>query len=134
MKAHGRWLTIGWLVEGAALLWAADRVKQRLLRVLALVCLALGLAALVTVNPITSATPIFNARFGTYCVAIAVFAFTAWLAMKPRPGEAESFSQAWPAIGAAAVLAVNALILLAVSLEIFAFWWVLPLERQLARV
>ena len=124
LKAHGRWLTVGWLVEGAALLWAADRVKQRLLRALALACLALGLAALFTVNPITSATPIFNARFGTYCVAIAVFAFTAWLAMKPRPGEAESFSQAWPAIGAAAVLAVNALILIAVSLEIFAFWWV----------
>jgi uncharacterized membrane protein len=124
LKAHGRWLTVGWLVEGAALLWAADRVKQRLLRALALACLALGLTALFTVNPITSATPIFNARFGTYCVAIAVFAFTAWLAMKPRPGEAESFSQAWPAIGAAAVLAVNALILIAVSLEIFAFWWV----------
>jgi len=43
LKAHGRWLTIGWLVEGAALLWVASRVRLRLLRVLALLCLALGL-------------------------------------------------------------------------------------------
>ena len=26
LKAQGRWLTIGWLVEGAALLWVASRV------------------------------------------------------------------------------------------------------------
>jgi len=42
LKAHDRWLTIGWLVEGAALLWVAARVTSRLLRALALACLALG--------------------------------------------------------------------------------------------
>ena len=66
LKAHGRWLTIGWLAEGAALLWVAYRVRLRLLRVLALLCLALGFIALVTVNPAAAATPIFNERFGSY--------------------------------------------------------------------
>jgi len=123
LKAHGRWLTIGWLVEGAALLWTASRVRSLLLRVLAVLCLALGLVALVTINPDSSTTPIFNERFGTYCVAIAVFVFTAWVARKAK-GEADS-EQAlpWPAFAVAAALAVNVLILLAVSLEIHGYWW-----------
>jgi uncharacterized membrane protein len=129
LKAHGRWLTIGWLVEGAALLWVASRVRLLLLRVLALLCLALGFIALVTVNPTASTTPIFNERFGCYCVGIAVFAFAAWIAMKAKaereaqdPG---SGSGTWPAITAGAVITVNFLILLAIGLEIDSYWWTL---------
>jgi len=51
----------------------------------ALICLALGLMALLVVNPDAIATPVFNERFGTYCVGIAVFAFAAWLAARARP-------------------------------------------------
>ncbi len=87
LKAHGRWLTIGWLVEGAALLWASRRVGSKLLRVLALICLLLGLAAVLAVNPDASTVPIFNQRFGTHCVAIAVFVFVAWLARNAEPEE-----------------------------------------------
>ncbi len=123
LKAEGRWLTVGWLVEGAALLWVATRVTSRLLRALALGCLALGLVALLSVNPAVSATPIFNQRFGTYCVAIAVFAFLAWIAMRPHAQEDADYARAWPAIAAGATIAVNALILIAVSMEISAFWW-----------
>ena len=124
LKAHGHWLTIGWLVEGAALLWVASRVRSLLLRVLAVLCLALGLVALVTVNPDASTTPIFNERFGTYCVAIAVFVFTAWLSRKAddRDGD-RAGADIWQALAVAAALAVNALILLAVSLEIHSYWW-----------
>jgi len=122
LKAQGRWLTIGWLAEGAALLWVAARVKLRLLRLLALGCLVLGLGALLTVNPTASATPIFNERFGTYCVAIAVFAFVAWVAAQTRSQQETELSQAWTAIAAGAALIVNALILIAVSLEIDSFW------------
>jgi len=124
LKAHDRWLTIGWLVEGAALLWVAARVTSRLLRALALACLALGLVALLSVNPPASATPIFNQRFATYCVAIAVFAFLAWLAVQPHEHEDADYAQAWGVIAAAATITVNALILIAVSMEIHAFWWV----------
>ena len=73
-------MTIGWLVEGAALLWVASKTGQLLLRVFALLCLALGLFSLLAVNPSASNTPLFNERFGTFCVGIAVFAFAAWLA------------------------------------------------------
>jgi uncharacterized membrane protein len=122
LKAHGRWLTIGWLVEGAALLWVSSHLRSALLRVLAILCLILGLGALLVVNPPVSVTPIFNHRFAAYCVAIAVFAFAAWLAKTQIEKEPEK-AGAWPAIGAAALLVVNALILIAVCLEIHSYWW-----------
>ena len=133
LKAQGRWITTGWLVEGAALLWAANRVRLRLLRALALLCLALGFVALLTVNPDASVTPIFNERFASYCVGIAVFAFVAWVALKAK-AERETEDQGaepktgpgtWPLTAAVAALAVNFLILLAISLEIHSYWWVL---------
>jgi uncharacterized membrane protein len=127
LKTHGRWLTIGWLVEGAALLWVASRVRQMLLRVFALVCLVLGLWTLVVVNPPASTTPFFNERFGTYAAAIAVFAFVAWLAQRATnesvDDEAEDSILRWPMLAGAAVLAVNVIILLAIGWEIHSYWW-----------
>ena len=123
LKAHGRWLTIGWLVEGAALLWASRRVGSSLLRVLALLSLILGLAAAVSVNPDASTVPFVNQRFGTHLVAIAVFAFVAWLAGQAPADEDPAAQLTWPSIAIAAVLLINALTLLAVSWEIHSFWW-----------
>ena len=65
----------------------SNRVRSKLLRVLALLCLLLGLMALVAVNPDASTTPFLNERFGTYCVAVAVFVFVAWLARQAPPEE-----------------------------------------------
>ena len=119
LKANGRWITTGWLVEGAALLWVASRIQSRLLRVLAVLCLALGLCALITINPAASLTPIFNERFATYSVAIAVCAFTAWLAARTKTALEDIF---WTQLAAVAALAVSALILIAVGLEIHSYW------------
>jgi len=123
LKTQGRWLTIGWLVEGAALLWAASRVRQVLLRVFALLCLMLGLFALLTVNPSAATTPIFNQRFGTYCVGIAVFAFVVWLARRSASEEAIEPILRWNFLAAAGVLTVNMLILIAIGWEIHSYWW-----------
>jgi uncharacterized membrane protein len=122
LKTHGRWLTIGWLAEGAALLWLSSRIRSVLLRVLALLCLALGLTALITVNPPASTVPFLNQRFATYCVGIAVFAFAAWMARSASEAEAES-SHTWMSLAATALLIVNALILIAICWEIHSFWW-----------
>jgi uncharacterized membrane protein len=125
LKTQGRWLTIGWLAEGGALVWLARRAGSRLLRVLAVLCLALGLIALVMVNPTASTTPIFNERFGTYLFAIAVCAFVAWLASRQDAEPGHNLSVAWPEISIGAGLAVNVLVLLAVGWEIHAYWWFL---------
>jgi len=125
LKTQGRWLTIGWLVEGAALLWVASRLRTRLLRALAVLCLALGFIALVEVNPPASATPFFNQRFGCYLAGIAVFSFAAWVATEAKAQAETQDSGAWPAIAAVAALTVNLLILLAIGWEIHSYWWTL---------
>ena len=123
LKTHGRWMTIGWLAEGAALVWLARRIRSTLLTVLAMICLGLGLIALVTVNPAASLTPIFNERFGTYLFGIAVSAFVAWIAAQTAREPAPESTIAWAGIAAVAGLAVNVLILLAVGWEIHSYWW-----------
>lgn len=123
LKASGRWITIGWLAEGAALLWVATRVRSAFLRVLAELCLALALGALLVINPYGIVTPIFNHRFATYLFAIVVFAFVAWLAHRSIATEPTEFDRPWPMLAAISVLLINILILIAVALEIHTYWW-----------
>jgi len=123
LKTHGRWMTIGWLAEGAALLWLAGRVRSLLVRAFALICLALGLSAVLLNNPPASIRPILNERFATYCVAIAAFAFMAWLALHSQDEQTPDAPLHWPNLAAAGVLIVNVLILVAFSWEIHSYWW-----------
>jgi uncharacterized membrane protein len=125
LKTQGRWMTIGWLVEGAVLLWLSRRVQSMLLRAFGLICTLLGLGALLIMNPPAATRPIFNERFGTYCVAIAACAFIAWLARNSHDEQEPAPVMHWPNLAATAVLAVNALILIAFSLEIHSYWWLL---------
>jgi uncharacterized membrane protein len=124
LKTHGRWLTIGWLAEGGALVWLATRTGSLLLRVLAVLCILLGLAALVLGNPAASTTPFFNERFATYLFGIAVCAFVAGLAARSPGTDADQFVE-WRVIAAVDVVVVNALILLAIGWEIHSYWWYL---------
>jgi uncharacterized membrane protein len=123
LKAHGRWLTIGWLIEGTALLWFSRRIDSPLLRGLAVICLLLGLAALLVANPPASTMPLVNERFATYCVGIAAFTFAFVIARKEQRSQTEGAELPWHTIAAAAVLVVNALTLLAIGWEIHSFWW-----------
>jgi uncharacterized membrane protein len=125
LKAEGRWLTIGWLAEGAALLWLASRAHLRLLKLLALLCLMLGCGALLIVNPPASTTPFLNERFESYLAAIAALALAAWIALKSKDEEEAEPVASWTTIAAGAMLAVNVLILVAIGWEIHSYWWVL---------
>lgn len=124
LKTHGRWLTIGWLIEGAALLWLTRIVPQKLLSALSLVALALGLGALLVINPAASTTILFNQRFATYLVGIAVFAFIAVMAFRSHQSGLHNFPLPWQTLAALSILIVNALILISISLEIHNYWWV----------
>jgi uncharacterized membrane protein len=123
LKAHGRWLTIGWLIEGTALLWFSRRIHSPLLRGLAVICLLLGLAALLVVNPPASTMPLLNERFATYCVGIAAFTCVLAMARKEQSNETVPGELPWHTLAAAALLVVNALMLVAIGWEIHSFWW-----------
>ena len=134
LQAHGYTLAIGWLVEGAALMWVARRSRMTLLRVLAVGALVLGMGALIDVSGDMVESIVFNARFGSYLIAIASFATVAWFAYgasretaaassgTPTVSEFGSYTQ-WRYIAGASIIVINGLILTAVGLEIRTFWW-----------
>jgi uncharacterized membrane protein len=123
LKLHGRWITVGWLAEGAALLILARRAASPLLRGLALLTLVLGLAALIILHPPASTAIVFNERFGTYLVGALVFDFVARMASRNSDEPEPHFPISWQVTAAVALLIVNLLMLAAVGGEIHNYWW-----------
>jgi len=71
LKLSHHWITMGWLVESAVLLWIAVRTRTDFLRYMAVAALVLGLFRLIAF-PMYADRLIFNARFATYIIAVAV--------------------------------------------------------------
>ena len=74
LKLNQHWITIGWLIESAVLLWVAVKTRTDLLRYFAGCTLALGICRLLFYDDFQADTLLFNARFATYLVAIAIMA------------------------------------------------------------
>jgi uncharacterized membrane protein len=72
VKLNAHWITIGWLIESAALLWVSVKTKVDFLRYLATATLLLGLARLLFFDQQVVDTVVFNSRFFTFLIAIAV--------------------------------------------------------------
>ena len=72
LRLNSHWITIGWLIESAVLLLIAIRMKTDFLRYFAGATLALGILRLLAFDNFYVDTLVFNARFATYLVAIAI--------------------------------------------------------------
>jgi len=72
LKLDGHWIAVGWLVESAALLWIAARTGTRLLGRLGVAALLLGIARLLLFSSEQTPRLVFNERFLTYALAVAV--------------------------------------------------------------
>jgi uncharacterized membrane protein len=118
LELHGRYIAIGWLLEGALLLWMAKQQSQRELRLLATAVLALAFVGVNVIHLGNGRPVLWNGRFATYLIAIAVFAFAAWIASH-APRE-------WRAIAAGSGVAVTILAMVAVCLEIHSYWVAQP--------
>ena len=122
IRLDGHWITIGWFVEAAVLLWVSDRIRSDFLALFAIGALALGVCRLVFIDDFYTSTLIFNSRMATYLVAISALAWAAWLAAR-RGGEIPG------KFAAISVVAINLLALIAASHEIHDFY-----SLQMARV
>jgi uncharacterized membrane protein len=110
LKLDAQWITIGWLIESAVLLWGSVKTQTDFLRYLAATALALGIARLLVFDRYDTETLVFNARFATYVVAIAVLGGIAAF------GKRYASEREKPLLHAA-VIGVNFLALVALTLE-----------------
>ncbi len=111
IRLEGHWITMGWFVEAAVLLWVADRIHSEFLNAFAVGALILGIARLLFIDNFHPQTLLFNWRMAVFSVAIAVLGLVAWFGA--RRGD-ELGSQA----SALAVIALNILALVALSREV----------------
>jgi uncharacterized membrane protein len=74
LKLDAHWITIGWLIESAVLLYVGVKSDAHFLRIFAGCTLALGVCRLLFIDNFSSQMLVFNARFATFLVAIAVMA------------------------------------------------------------
>lgn len=111
LKLNEHWITIGWLIESAVLLWVAFKSEAHFLRIFAGCTLALGVSRLLFgFDNFHVDTLLFNARFATYLVAIAIMAGIV------AAGERFASEPEMPFVKAAGV-ALNLLALWALTLE-----------------
>jgi len=111
IRLDAHWITIGWFVEAGVLLWVADRIESDLLNAFALAALTLGVVRLLLIDNFHTMQLIFNMRMATYTVAVAVLGAVAWYAAR-RSDEAGRM------VAAVAIVALNALALIALSHEV----------------
>ena len=111
IRLDAHWITMGWFVEVAVLLWVADRIHSELLNIFAIGALLLGVGRLLLIDNFYVTRPIFNARMATYAVAIAVLGAVAWYGSRRK-------DEAARAVAGVAVVALNLLALVALSREV----------------
>jgi uncharacterized membrane protein len=144
LKASGRWITIGWLTEGVALLWVASRISApkaatvapRILRQLSAAALTLGLLSLF-IQPYFEVfemqrsfsihqTAFLNSHFATALFSLVIFASSAWLALRVPRGDGEHKDPSppsWLEIAAASIIAFNLVAVLAFVRELDLLWY-----------
>ncbi|MDP9337295.1 MAG: DUF2339 domain-containing protein [Acidobacteriota bacterium] len=110
LKLEAQWITIGWLIESAILLWVSVRTRINFLRYLAIAALALGITRLLVYDQVVATTLIFNARFATYVIAIAILAGIAALGKQHASEKEKAFLPL-------AVVTLNLLALIALTWE-----------------
>jgi uncharacterized membrane protein len=115
LKLSAQWITFGWLVESAVLLYVAYRIPSTFLKVLALVSLVLGVVRLLAWDSSQVGTLLLNTRFALYLIAIACVAWAVYLSRNENNEHVTELR----AVGA---VAINALALVALSLEVHDFF------------
>ena len=137
LKASGRWITIGWLAEGVALLWISARLAvpaveippaaemtpvaaHRVLRLLSLATLVLGFISVIAqpYSPYFAVeTAFLNRRFATSIFGVAAFALSAWIALRTGRSSDEATPR-WREIAGGCIIAFNLIAVLASVREI----------------
>jgi uncharacterized membrane protein len=138
LKATGRWITIGWLAEGVALLWTSSRLStpstpessqpqthsEIILRRLASLALTLGTIGLLIQSPWLYDrinTPFLNPRFATNLFGVAALATSAFISLR-SPRHRDQSAPSFISIAVASIIALNLTAILACVRELDTTW------------
>lgn len=83
IQLAGAWITIGWAIEGAVLIWSSFSTNTRMLRMAGFVIFALVAIRLVAA-PIEGGHLLLNPRFETFALVIACFGAVVFMASRRR--------------------------------------------------
>lgn len=111
IRLEGHTITIGWLVEAAALLWVGGRIRSDVFNWFALIALVLGVLRLLFWDTFAPAQLIFNERMAAYLVAVLVLGFCAYQCSRHA-------DETWNTVAGIAIIALNLVALRALSLEV----------------
>src|SRR5205807_4174179 len=111
IRLESHWITVGWLVESAALVWIGVRIHSDFLSIFALGALSLGVARLLFVDNFYSTRLFFNARVAVHALAIAVLALVAWYGYQRDDDDVRK-------VAAACIIALNLLTVIALTREV----------------
>ena len=121
LQLSGSWITVAWAAEGAVLVGVGLVLGHRGIRVFGLGVLGVAAVRLIlfdtAIDP-EGFTPVLNARFPTFAVAIAAFSVAAYLYHRQRERLEEWESHAALALAAVA----NLFVLWLLSAEIIAYF------------
>ena len=131
IRLDGRWITIGWAIEGAILIWSGLRIRIGALRGAGFVLFVIALAR-AALLPLPAPEFLFNERFATFAICVACLLAACIFARREgvEIGEQESMAFLVTAIAA------NAYSLAALSLEIWDLFGRTPslgIDRGLAQ-
>jgi uncharacterized membrane protein len=138
LKASGRWIIVGWLAEGATLLWVAARLSSPapdktpepaplILRRLAAAALVLGICGLL-VEPFwlneRIDTAFLNLRFATALFGLAALGLSAFFAHGPlrHSDQQNKAFPNWLTIAGSSIVAFNFIAILACLRELDSAW------------
>ena len=108
---NGRWITFTWDLESALLLWVALQGGRRLLRLCGMGVLLLAAVRLMVADSSYEPTLLLNPRFGLFLLTIGVSAFLVYVLRLRDDQESRQ-------LAGGAIIAINLLALLALSLEV----------------
>lgn len=144
IKLQGSWVAIGWLAEGAALLWSSTLLARRetprpvlyVVRWLSLAILLVGVLHAMFLpewflRPV--ATPFWNQRFATSLAAVAALGAVLWMALRAHRAGIPDTSPSWLQIAGAAAVLFNLTALCATVRELSDLWRGTAAEADLRR-
>jgi uncharacterized membrane protein len=131
IRLDGKWLTIGWAVEGAVLIWSGLRIRIVALRYAGFVLFMITAFRLAIIS-IPAGQFLMNARFATFLIAVACFLASCYFA---RADGVELEDQE-EIVFLATAIAANILALVALSLEVWDLFQRMPslgIDMELAQ-